>query len=262
MFENSLYFVHELICTKMDNQQLYDLNNNQLQVILTGIFGDGCISAPRSNNNKAIYSTSCKHREYLELKSSLLEELANPIGFNPINGYAGNSIHLLTTKAHEGVNLIRGNSIEENLKLVDDLGLVLWIYDDGSLHKTKLFYNLNTQFFSRELQEDLFVPFFRERNILAKVTVERKKDGREFYYLRISRYEGASKITKLLSKYPVDCYNYKLWSSETIQKWSSFQEEAKSKGLVGVDEVRKYIKFAYKSESLKGKSGRKPLIKI
>lgn len=35
-------------------------------------------------------------------------------------------------------------------------------------------------------------------------------DGREFWYLRISRYEGAYEITQLLNKYPVHCYNYKV----------------------------------------------------
>lgn len=32
----------------------------------------------------------------------------------------------------------------------------------------------------------------------------------------------------LLNKYPVDCYNYKVWSSETILNWSKMQEYLKS----------------------------------
>lgn len=95
---------------------------------------------------------------------------------------------------------------------MNDLGLALWIYDDGSLHKNKLFYNINTQGFPKEIQEELFIPFFNRFNIYPKLTVERKRDGREFWYLRISKYEGA----------------YKRWSSETIQKWSKLQEELKS----------------------------------
>lgn len=50
--------------------------------------------------------------------------------------------------------------IETALNLMDDLGVALWFYDDGSLHKTKLFYNLNTQAFSQEINQDLFVPFY------------------------------------------------------------------------------------------------------
>lgn len=111
---------------------------------------------------------------------------------------------------------------------MDDLGVALWFYDDGSLHKTKLFYNLNTQAFSQEINQDLFVPFLSKFGIFAKPTIERKRDGREFWYLRISRYEGAYEITQLLNKYPVHCYNYKVWSSETIQNWSKLQEQLKS----------------------------------
>lgn len=31
-----------------------------------------------------------------------------------------------------------------------------------------------------------------------------------------------------MNKYPVNCYNYKVWSPETIQNWSKLQEQLKS----------------------------------
>ena len=34
--------------------------------------------------------------------------------------------------------------------------------------------------------------------------------------------------SEILNKYPVSCYNYKVWSSETIQNWSKMQEHLKS----------------------------------
>ncbi|MCG8399364.1 hypothetical protein LWS67_23025, partial [Bacillus atrophaeus] len=48
------------------------------------------------------------------------------------------------------------------------------------------------------------------------------------YYLGINKYEGANIISEILSRYPLNCYSYKLWSSETIQKWSKLQEQLKS----------------------------------
>lgn len=39
------------------------------------------------------------------------------------------------------------------------------------------------------------------------------------------------KISQILSKYPIKCYSYKRWSSETIQKWSKLQEKLKSEGI-------------------------------
>lgn len=47
-------------------------------------------------------------------------------------------------------------------------------------------------------------------------------------YWEIGKFSGADKISAILEKYPLDCYSYKRWSSETIQEWSKFQEELKS----------------------------------
>lgn len=55
---------------------------------------------------------------------------------------------------------------------MDDLGLAMWFYDDGSLHQTKLFYNLNTQAFSKETNEQIIVLFLAKYNIHAVPTIE------------------------------------------------------------------------------------------
>lgn len=144
------------------------------------------------------------------------------------NGYAQTPIWQFHTHVNKDITTIKNMNIKDSLNLMDDLGLALWFYDDGSLHKNKLFYNLNTQAFSEEINRDLFVPYLAKYNIYAKPTIERKKDGREFWYLRISRYEGAYEISKILNKYPVNCYNYKIWSPETIHNWSKMQEHLKS----------------------------------
>lgn len=51
----------------MGNQQLLSLSNNQLQVILTGKFGDGCLETPKDINNESNI-TNCIHKEYLQFK--------------------------------------------------------------------------------------------------------------------------------------------------------------------------------------------------
>ena len=76
----------------------------------------------------------------------------------------------------------------------------------------------------------LLIPFFNKWNIFPKLQVENKKDGKQYWYLRVPKYEGAAEISKILDKYPIDCYSYKRWSSETIQKWSKLQEQLKSQG--------------------------------
>ena len=209
------------------------LSNNQLQTLLTGKFGDGCLHK-RTNNKEFCYSTSCIYKDYLEFKKDLLGNLVTDKGIiEDVNrGYKQNVIYKMATHSSILISEIVEQSLEDSLNLMDDLGLALWFYDDGSLHKDKYFYNLNTQKYSEEINRDLFVPFLKDKfDIKATPTIERKKDGREFWYLRIGKWDGSTIISEILSKYPVTSYNYKLWSSETIQKWSKLQEQLKSTNI-------------------------------
>lgn len=216
--------------TNIGQSAAFDLNNNQLQVLLSGKFGDGCLSTPKSCKDNSLYSSNCIYEEYIDFKIHLLGDLVSNKSFLAKNGYSGKPIWRFYTHVNKDITTIKNMSIEETLNLIDDLGIALWFYDDGSLHKTKLFYNLNTQAFSEEINRDLFVPFFAKFGITAKPTIERKKDGREFWYLRIGKYDGAYEISSILNKYFVSCYSYKIWSSETIQNWSKLQEQLKSMG--------------------------------
>lgn len=202
------------------------LSNNQFQVLLTGVFGDGCIRKGNTNINYN-YSTNCKFEEYLDFKIALLEDIKGKKTFQEINGFNGTPIWRFSSIVDERIERVKDLGIEQQLYLMDELGMAMWLYDDGSLHNSKLFYNLNTHSFSREIQEDLFVPHFNKFGIFPKVTIERKRDGRIFYYLRISRYEGSYEISQLMNKFPLECYKYKVWSSETIQEWSKLQEQLK-----------------------------------
>lgn len=213
----------------MGNQQLCSLNNNQLQVILSGILGDGHIAT--SNSNSTYYITSCKFEEYIDFKADLLQDLFINKHLQKENGYSKTDIYILRTKSMIEYKMLEKLSIQEILDKLDTLGVAMWFYDDGSLHQKNMFYNLNTHSFTKEEQELYFIPFFNKMNIFPKITKEVKKDGRVFYYLRISKYEGAYEISKILSKYKIDCYKYKLWSSETILNWSKLQVQLKRQGI-------------------------------
>ena len=210
----------------MDNQQLCSLSREQLQVFLTSQLGDGCIFT--STSNSTYYITNCKYEEYIDFKISLLGEWFKNKRVINENGFAKTSIWEMRSKSSNLLLSIKNAQIEDIINRLDELGIALWFYDDGSLHKTKLFYNLNTHKFSRETQEEIFIPFFNKFGIYPKLRTERKTDGRLFYYLSIGKYDGANKISEILSKYPINCYSYKRWSSETIQKWSKLQEKLKS----------------------------------
>lgn len=202
------------------------LNNEQKQVILSGLLGDGYIHI--TNSNSAYFITNCKFQEYLDYKKGLLKDLFKKIDYKVENGFRKTPIYTLRSCSNDTLKIYKKYSLSQILDELDELGIALWFYDDGSLHKSTLFYNLNTQSFTKEEQEKYLIPFFNKMGIYPKLQIERKKDGRIFWYLRIGKFSGADKITLLLEKYPISCYSYKRWSSETIQKWSKFQEKLKS----------------------------------
>ena len=214
---------------KIDNQQDYNLSNNQIQVIVSGIFGDGHISM--STSGKSFYSTSCIYEEYIDFKANLLEGLLNKKKSYLNMGYKERIIYEINTSVDQRISNLQALSIEEKLSLLDDLGLAMWFYDDGSLHKKNLFFNLSTHSFSEEIQRNLFIPFFEERGMKPKIFYDKKKDGRIFPYLYFGKHFGAYEIMQILSKFPIECYKYKLWSPETIQEWSKLKAQLKSEDI-------------------------------
>lgn len=211
-----------------------NLSNRQLQVLLTGKFGDGCLHKNKNLNANFSYSTNSINKEIVEFKINLLEDLASNSGIREsINlGFKRNIIYTANSKTSPLITELYNENWKTSLEKLDELGLALWFYDDGSLHKNKLFYNLNTQKYSKEDNEYIAKYLYKKWNIRAIPTIERKKDGREFWYLRVRKFEGAFIISEILNKYYLNCYSYKIISSETIQKWSKLQEELKSMGKV------------------------------
>lgn len=236
---------------KIDNQQDYNLNleltNNQIQVLLTGTFGDGCITLEKSGTSK--YSTNCIHKEYIDYKTSLLEDLWSSNSEAIDQGFKQNVIYNCRSKASIKITKFNNLSLEDKLSLFTELGLALWFYDDGSLHKKNHFFNLNTHSFSEEIHRDLLVPFFNKLGMKPDVYKDRKKDGREFCYLYFAKHFGAFEIMKILEKYPIDCFKYKLWSSETIQNWSKLKAELKSRGIENIS-PRKFTNILLEKSSI------------
>lgn len=195
------------------------LTNNQKQVILSGILGDGSLL----ENGRIIFKSV--EKEYLEYKKDLLGDLSNEVKKVPNNGFLKGFIYVLAAKATDYGKKVFDYSVEEILQELDDLGIAMWIYDDGSLHLKKNFYNICTHSYL-EKEQEVFIDFLKKYNIYPKIRKEVKKDGRIFYYLAVSRHEGAFEINGILKKNYVNCYNYKLWSSE---EYALYKEALKYK---------------------------------
>lgn len=194
-------------------QKHINMNNTVLQLLISGYLGDGCL------NKDGSMSFSSKHREYLNFKKELCPEVFTDIKECKNNGYSDSTLFTLRMKTSiMGKNFSRDpNSF---IKLIDELGLALWLYDDGSLHKDSHFFNINSHSFTKNFQESVLIPILNNFKIFPKIMIERKFDGRVFHYLYVPKQKGVYTISNLLKKYKVDCYSYKIIPDTELLKWN------------------------------------------
>lgn len=179
-------------------------NNNLKQLYISGILGDGHLKS------SGAMMFSCIYGEYMEWKKELASGIGSEVCETDNKGYKKDGrIFRYSLKTSEIGKSFLNKSVKECVKDIDELGLALWMYDDGSLHKKNLFYNINTHAFNREIEEEVLIPKLNEFGIFPKILTETKKDGRVFSYLYISKYKGAFIINDILNKFPLECYKYK-----------------------------------------------------
>ena len=186
-----------------------EISNEQKQLMLSGLLGDGSIKHSHVTFN-------CMYREYMAYKRKLAGNLAKSevIEMNNLGYKKGSKIYNFSMRLNEYSKYLIEKPLSETINDLDELGLALWVMDDGSLHKKNYFYNINTHSFTREQEESILIPKLNEFGIYPTILTEKKQDGRLFSYLYISKWNGAMIISRILRKYIVDCYRYKLIPKE------------------------------------------------
>lgn len=198
------------------------MDNQTKQLLISGVLGDGYLRPDGS------MFFSCLHKEYMDFKHSLSQIKTSEVKEKPNNGFKkGATIFKTQIGSSEYGKLLYKLPLKDKVKELDELGLAMWLYDDGSLHKKNLFYNINTHSFTREDQENILIPLLNKFNIFPKIFTETKKDGRVFNYLYVSKYKGAIEISKVLSKYPLNCYNYKVLPQSFTNNFNKLSEAFK-----------------------------------
>ena len=219
------------------------MNNNLKQLYISGILGDGHLKA------SGAIMFSCIHGEYMEWKKELAGGIGSEVYEIDNKGYKedGRIFKYNISQNEIGKSFLNKN-VEDYIEDLDELGIALWLYDDGSLHKKNLFYNINTHSFSREIEEDVLIPKLNSFGICPKITTETKKDGRCFSYLYVSKYKGAFVINDILNKYPLDCYKYKYIPKLIVDNYNYLR--SKYKGIMVNDTS---LSLMVKREDLKTK---------
>lgn len=190
------------------------MENNIKQLVLSGVLGDGSII------ETGAVSYSCIHKEYLNFKRNLYKSGCGEVKHSINTGYKkGSDIYTLKLFANDYGKKVFKEGLGSNLKDLDELGLAMWLYDDGSLHKDNHFFNINTHSFEKEFQEDVLIPLLNTFNIFPRVMKETKKDGRVFNYLYVAKHKGVYDIHRVLKEYPLNCYKYKLLPEDDYNRW-------------------------------------------
>lgn len=209
-----------------------DLEEDDKQVIYASILGDGCACLRKPIKEKFLVLSSSK-KMYLEYKCVYLaKNLFSQTGFNPNSNSLGyNKKGIIYTKqsySHPEITRISELPATEIVKLLNEVGFALWMFDDGSLHKKHLTYHLYTNSFSIDEVKEFIVLLEQLFNISGRLRFDRKKDGRCFPYIYF-RKESSAIISTILEKYSNHELAYKIIpSSTTIPAGSSVQVDAKS----------------------------------
>lgn len=186
-----------------------NITNEQKQTILSGILGDGSLGVTGN------MSFTCIHKEYMDLKHKLLGDLCiGDVKVRDNNGYKKGIIYWVSTKVNKYSKNVYSLKTKDFINDLDELGIALWCFDDGALHKKDYFFNINTHAIDLEVQTNVLIPFLNKYNIYPKVYSETKKDGRKFNYLYISLWNGVFELSRMMRRLNLNCYSYKLLPKE------------------------------------------------
>lgn len=197
--------------------------DKQRQVFLSARLGDGNIK------ESGAVQFSCIYDDYLEIKRTMLGDLGvnREVKLRENSGYKfDGEIFTLSTLSTEIGKEIRNLPIDRVIEELDEIGLCLWGYDDGSLHHKNLFYNLNSHNLTYELQQDVLIPKLKSFGLKSpSLLKETKKDGRVFHYVNIPKFKGAFEFDEILRLIDVPSYRYKLLPNNYREIYSQLKRE-------------------------------------
>lgn len=191
------------------------------------ILGDGSVKDNKTTAVITYYSTDLK---LLKHKVKLLKEEGIDIACwgTQKSGYGGTKkIYNLRAVASKTVKEASDVGIESLLQDLDKEDLYLWYLDDGSWHKNANTMHLYSNMLTEE-QSNILIDRIEELyGIKARLNVDRKKDGRSFYYLYFPRElvkVFRPELKEYLIQHKIDTMYYKFGGMEYEEKPSRFSK--------------------------------------
>lgn len=222
--------------TKKDNISTY-VNEEQKQVILGSILGDGSLRVEKDNCRLSLCHGE-KQLNYLKWKVGLLGSLISEKIKESKSGYCDNSVYYVSTRITAYLN--QYNTSDERrivrvLNNINDMGVAIWFMDDSSLAGSS--YRLHTESYTYNIQE-LFVAFFMRRYSICPKILSCNKNNKTYYYLAFSKKDSAV-ISNILCKYGVVSMEYKVLPTHSISYYNS-REDQLNYGVSVVKSIEKY----------------------
>lgn len=173
------------------------------RIAINARIGDGRLGDSSKNANISFYSTDkllLEHKERM-----LLAEGYEGIrwGTQP-SGYGGTkTIYNLTTFVSDKATVVRDMPIENILRNIDEQDLIMWYLDDGSWHVRANTMHLYSNMLDAEQTQILVDRIEQLYGIAPRIRIDRKQDGRSFFYLYFQR-DLVVKFRPIVRQYLID----------------------------------------------------------
>lgn len=163
-------------------------------LFLNAKLGDGCLSIVTHKNNRmctARFNGTVESWQLCKLKLAKQSGYAaksNLLQREQAKGaYGTKPIHHFSFTEKEQVLYYTGLTIKECINKLSIYDLVAWYLDDGSYHVSRETMHLYSNSLSKEENLYLIEHIFTLLSERPRLRVDRKKDGREYYYLYFGR---------------------------------------------------------------------------
>ena len=210
------------------------LNDEQKQVVLGSILGDGSLRVERNGCRLSLCQGEAQ-KSYLDWKIRLLGNLITCNAREGKSGYCDNKVYSISTVMHPFMQVYsikdEVSHVKKVLKDIGPLGLAIWFMDDGSRCYTN--YYLHTESFCLDSQK-LFVQFFKEKYNLCPSIRSYEKGGKKYYYLSFNTADSRI-FERIISPFIHPCLQYKLIDCKAVKSpYTSNSKEV----LYGVSQIK------------------------
>jgi len=218
------------LTSQYDQQQVFSPTNDQKQVILGSVLGDCFLKRPRSLGDNSQFKLKHKadDRGYIfwiwdMLKSTSLfpdPPKLEPNGKSPPYWGLISRSHPIFTEYRKlfypaGTKIVTSGILNQ----LDDLGVAVWVMDDGSLDRKHKKFKLCTNGFTYEENKLISEWFILKYNLALRLAKKVEEDGHHNYFL-ISRHQ--QELRDFLSR--IDYY-LKLVPCMARKRWSEMEFE-------------------------------------